>query len=78
MSAIVSAPLIGILYTIYQIKSMANLHHENIICLPGQPGDVLSPVPSLAEGGDYYEYIRGIHGDLDCVAADCSNSESEK
>ena len=28
-----------------------------LICLPGQPGDVLSPVPSLAEGGDYYEYI---------------------
>lgn len=51
---------------------------DNIICLPGQPGDVLSPVPSLAEGGDYYEYIRGIYGDLDCVAADRSNSESEK
>ena len=55
-----------------------DLHPDNIICLPGQPGDVLSPVPSLAEGGDYYEYIRGIHGDLDCVAADRSNSKFEK
>ena len=27
------------------------MYFENIICLPGQPGDVLSPVPSLAEGG---------------------------
>ena len=27
------------------------LHPDNIIGLPGQPGDVLSPVPSLAEGG---------------------------
>ena len=26
-------------------------HPDNIICLPGQPGDVLSPVSSLAEGG---------------------------
>lgn len=25
-------------------------HLENIIYLPGQPGDVLPPVPSLAEG----------------------------
>ena len=33
------------------------MYIDNIICLPGQPGDVFSPVPSLAEGGDYYEYI---------------------
>ena len=33
------------------------LHHDNIIDLPGQPGDVLSPVPSLAERGKSYEYI---------------------
>lgn len=51
---------------------------ENIICLPGELGDVLSPDPSLAEGGDYYEYIRRIHGDIDCVAADRGNSEFEK
>lgn len=25
-------------------------HHDNIIRLPGQPGDVLSPDPSSAEG----------------------------
>ncbi len=25
-------------------------HHDNIICLPRQPGDALPPVPSLAEG----------------------------
>ena len=41
-------------------------------------GDVLSPVPSLAEGGDYYEYIRGIYGHTYCVPADRSDSESEK
>ena len=66
------------------------MHYENtildyrvretvpVICLPGQPGDVLSPIPSPAEGGDYYEYIRGIHGHPDHGAADCGNSESEK
>ena len=26
--------------------------------LPGQPGDVLSPDPSLVGGGDAYESIR--------------------
>ncbi len=25
-------------------------YFDNIICLPGQPGDVLSPDPSLSEG----------------------------
>ena len=28
-----------------------------IICLPGQPGDVLPPVPSLVRKGGAYEYI---------------------
>lgn len=78
MSSIVSASLVSILYAIYNTKATAILYHENIICLPREPGDVLSPVPSLAEGGDYYEYMRGIHGDFDCVAADRSNSEYEK
>ena len=49
-----------------------------LIYLSGQPGDVFLPVPSLAERGDYYEYIWGIHGDLNRGAADCGNSESEK
>ena len=38
-------------------KEPLGTHIDNIICLTGQPGDVLSPVPSLVEGGDYYEYI---------------------
>ena len=48
------------------------------VYLPGQPGDVLSPVPSLAEGGDTYEYIRGIHDFAYIRIASCCNSESEK
>ena len=36
---------------------LTTVYHNNIICLPGQPGDVFSPVLSLAEKGDYYEYI---------------------
>ncbi len=30
---------------------LSYLQYDNIICLTGQPGDVLSPVSSLAEGG---------------------------
>ncbi len=39
------------------VDKCPSLNHDNIICLPGQSGDMFSPVPSLAEGGDYYEYI---------------------
>ena len=49
------------------------MHNFDIICLPGQPGDVLSPVPSSAEGGDYYVYIRRIHGYTDSWYLTCSN-----
>ena len=37
-----------------------------------------TPVPSLVERGGAYEYIRGIHGDLNHGIADCSYSEHEK
>ena len=35
-------------------------------------------VPSSAEGSGAYEYIRGIHGDLNRGATDRGSSESEK
>ena len=37
-----------------------------------------APVPSLVERCGAYEYIRGIHGDLDRGLADRSDSEHEK
>lgn len=37
-----------------------------------------APVPSLAERCGAYEYIRGIHGDLNRGIANCSYSEHEK
>ena len=53
-------------------------HHDNMICLPGEPGDVLFIRSEPYRKDDAYEYIWGIHGDLDRGAADCGNSESEK
>ncbi len=53
-------------------------HFDSIICLTGQPGDVLSPVPSLVEDGDYYEYIWRIKFDRKHCFTDRNHSESEK
>ena len=36
----------------------------------------IPPFPSLAEGGDYYEYIRGIKLNRKRCSTDCCNSES--
>ena len=35
--------------TFISYQAVPYLHYDNIICLPGQPGDVLSPDPSSAE-----------------------------
>ena len=47
----------GQFYIFYYHLLLNHLYLGNIVDLTGQPGDVLSPVPSLAERGDYYEYI---------------------
>ena len=39
-------------HIIYNLPDKSNriLHHDNIICLTGQPGDVLSPEPRTFRG----------------------------
>lgn len=68
-------------YALFISKTVAasqSPHHDNIICLLREPGDVLFIRSEPYREDDAYEYIRGIHGDFNYGATDCGNSEHEK